>query len=390
MGMTAHMMFVGFSMTDANFMRLIDSVMAAYGEKKREGAGTIVNLATPKQEMVDTFGEYGIATETAGAGYLFEPYDVNNPYNTNASREIEVFYDYLLLECTDTAYPIFEDKFETALSYHERVLRDHMDKFLTDTPAHAMKAPAWEKVKKLYKGLGSTRPQLKADPRVVRQRWLKCKDHYTHMIGLRESAEQSQVTSQLSKTVDVEPDENCQYLVTTVSLSDGCKMDAALVMPDTPEGFVGCLDCGEDDRECIARQTDLLPDLIKEFNRTEAAADELMAVAHFLVKAADIEAELQKTVTRYELMQGEPGTVYFLEDYPTGVDAHNKTVSNRVLCWCERNGLLKVEIKKFKTKESRDKAFTKLWREAQRVAEQLQSSPSLSPCKAGAAPEAIQ
>ena len=129
--MTAHMMFVGFSMTDANFMRLINSVMAAYGGEKREGAGTIVNLATPKQEMVDIFGEYGIATETAGAGYWFEPYDVNNPYNTNASREIEIFYDYLLLECTDTAYPIFEDKFETALSHHERVLRDHMDKFLT-------------------------------------------------------------------------------------------------------------------------------------------------------------------------------------------------------------------------------------------------------------------
>merc|ERR1711957_130868 len=150
----------------------------------------------------------------------------------------------------------------------------------------AMKAPAWEKVKRLYKGLGSARPQLNADPRVVRQRWLQCRDHYTHMIGLRESAEQSQVTSQLSKTVDVKPNENCQYVLTTVSLSDGYKTDAALVMPDTPLGFVGCLDCGEDDtHECIARQTDLLPGLIK----------------HFLVKAADIEAELQKTVTRYEL-----------------------------------------------------------------------------------------
>merc|ERR1712086_730031 len=374
-------------------MRLINSVMAAYGGEKREGAGTIINVANPEKEMVDKFDKYGIVTETAGADLGFEPYDVNNPYNTNASREIEVFYDYLLLECTDTAYPIFEDKFETALSHHERVLRDHMDKFLTGTPALAMKAPAWEKVKRLYKGLGSARPQLNADPTVVRQRWLKCKDHYTHMGGLRESAEQSQVTSQLSKTVDVKPDENCQYLLTTLSLSDGCKMDAVLVMPDTPEGFVGCLDCGEDDRECIARQTDLLPGLIKQFNHTEAAADELMVVAHFLVKAADIEAELQKTVTRFELVQGEPGTVYFLEDYPTGVDAHNKTVSNRVLCWCERNGLLKVEIKKFKTPEAREQAFAKLWRGAQRAAEKLQTtsitpkcSPSLPPCTAGAAP----
>ena len=57
-----------------------------------------------------------------------------------------------------------------------------------------MKAPAWEKVKRLYKGLGSTRPQLNADPTVVKHRWLQCKDHYTHMIGLRKIAEQAQVS----------------------------------------------------------------------------------------------------------------------------------------------------------------------------------------------------
>ena len=57
-----------------------------------------------------------------------------------------------------------------------------------------MKAPAWEKVKRLYKGLGSTRPQLNADPTVVKHRWLQCKDHYTHMIALRKIAEQAQVS----------------------------------------------------------------------------------------------------------------------------------------------------------------------------------------------------
>ena len=69
--------------------------------------------------MVDKFGAYGIVTETAGAGLWFEPYDADNRHKTNVSREIEIFYDYLLLECTDAAYPIFEDKFETALSHHK-------------------------------------------------------------------------------------------------------------------------------------------------------------------------------------------------------------------------------------------------------------------------------
>ena len=153
---------------------------------------------------------------------------------------------------------------------------------------------------------------------------------------------------------------------------------------------------GDDISECAARQTNLLAPLIKQFNHTEAGEFELMAVAHFPVKDADIEAELHKTVTRYDLVQGEPGTVYFLEDYPTGVDAHNKTISNRVLCWCESKGLMKVEIKKFKSEESREQALAKLWREAQRATEQQTTSitpkpsPSITLCTSGAAPEASQ
>ena len=78
------------------------------------------------------------------------------------------------------------------------------------------------------------------------------------------------MTGQLSKTIDVEPDENCQYVLATVSLSDGYKKGAALVMPDTLEGFVGCLDgIGDDTSECTARQTKLLPRLIKQFNHAE-------------------------------------------------------------------------------------------------------------------------
>merc|ERR1712086_316982 len=167
-------------------MRLINSVMAAYGGEKREGAGTIINVANPQQEIVDKFDKYGIVTETAGADLSFEPYDADNMYNTNAPREMEVFYDYLLLQCTDTAYPIFEDKFETALTHNEKVLRDHLDKYLVLTPVTAMKAPAWGKMKKLYKDLGSKREQLNVDPVAMKRRWVRCKQHYTHMIKLRD------------------------------------------------------------------------------------------------------------------------------------------------------------------------------------------------------------
>ena len=52
-----------------------------------------------------------------------------------------------------------------------------------------MKTPAPEKVKKLYKGLGSTREQLHADPREMKRRWLRCNEHYTYMIRHRELAQ---------------------------------------------------------------------------------------------------------------------------------------------------------------------------------------------------------
>ena len=52
--MTSHMMFVGFSMTDANFMRLVESVSEAYGDQGcRTGAGTIINVGTPSAEKVE-------------------------------------------------------------------------------------------------------------------------------------------------------------------------------------------------------------------------------------------------------------------------------------------------------------------------------------------------
>ena len=99
--MTSHMMFVGFSMTDPNFERLIQSVKEAYGDDdKREGAGTIIALgAAPTKEETKRLKEFGLTTEVVAEGpkaNWFIPYCKDDPYRTNASRETEIFYDYLL------------------------------------------------------------------------------------------------------------------------------------------------------------------------------------------------------------------------------------------------------------------------------------------------------
>jgi hypothetical protein len=144
--MTSHMMFVGFSMTDANFERLIDSVVAAYGGEKRDGAGTIVNLGAAPAWMVEKFAKYGIKTESIAADVKWNPYDASNRHNTNPSREIEIWYDYMAMRATDTAYPIFNKNFDTALKREDIELRDHLSLMLENAPREAMAAHAWEKV----------------------------------------------------------------------------------------------------------------------------------------------------------------------------------------------------------------------------------------------------
>ena len=100
----------------------------------------ILHSLPPQPQL---FKKYGIDTEIIGAGCTHAAYNKNDAYNTSLSREIEIFQDFLLLECTDTAYPIFESKFETALTHNEKTLRDHLEKFLKETPAEAMEAAAW-------------------------------------------------------------------------------------------------------------------------------------------------------------------------------------------------------------------------------------------------------
>ena len=176
--MTSHMMFTGFSMTDANFKRLIDSVMDAYGDDQanREGAGTIISLGELKPEIKKQFQDYGIGTVAIGESLGWNKYDKSDPSNTNPAREMEIFMDYLLLKCTDTAYPIFSSKFESALTHSEKSLRNHLRQFLNELPHEVTKAPAWSKVKRMFKTLGSQSSRLCTDSKDLAASWYRvCK-----------------------------------------------------------------------------------------------------------------------------------------------------------------------------------------------------------------------
>ena len=173
--MTSHMMFTGFSMTDANFKRLIDSVMKAYGDDtNREGAGTIISLGKLDPEIKAKFKEYGIGTVViAGELEGFAQYDKDKPNNTNPAREMEVFMDYMLLQSTDTAYPIFEPKFASALNHSEKSLRNHLREFLNTLPREVTSAPAWSKVKQMFKTLGAQSTRLNTDPNQLKSKWIR-------------------------------------------------------------------------------------------------------------------------------------------------------------------------------------------------------------------------
>jgi len=298
--------------------------------------------------------------------YWFIPYSKDAPHRTNASRETEIFYDYLLLQASDTAYPIFEDKFESALSHNEKTLRDHLDKYLTQLPDEARQAPAWEKVKKLYKGLGSSRKQLHANPIKMTEHWWRFAQVMQEMMMVRQSAEEyDEVLMKLSNPQKLDPSESATFYFGEASLSSDYRMDQ---MPNTVDAFVQVLTSGptlhwtgrDRNLQSTPEQKILLKALINEFNSCEDPQVRFMAVASFLVKCSDIEAKIG-LVTKYDIIRRYSGTLYFLADYPTGDDDHTASLATGVLSWCAKTLIKLGWAEKFPTSKKRDQKAGKVW-----------------------------
>ena len=382
--MTSHMMFVGFSMTDANFMRLITSVMDAYGGESRDGAGTIISVGKLGPGIKENFKTFGIDTTAIAEDLEWNQYNAQDKFVTNPAREMEVFMDYLLLECTDTAYPIFCSKFETALTHNEKALRNHLMNFLNTLPQEVVTAPAWEKVKNLYKLLGSTSQRLQTDPQDICIRWLKVKDLVQYMSKLKDLEIKAQdrrrkrnnqaaaaVASAAKEVVGAEALISPKYLIATAAVNSA--HDMSQMMPATVEEFAAVLTAGTqpcwtgatDNLSCTGQQEVLLGELINGFNnQAKTASERMLLVGQFMQDAAVTEQAPQLlpgqdtpfVCSQYKMLStGEEDVVFFIEDYPQGDDAHKLSLALGVLRWCRfTSKLMDVAVQSFTNQAERD------------------------------------
>jgi hypothetical protein len=150
---TRHVLFVGFSLSDDNFHRIVDAVRRLRGERRVPGHfGTALSLGAGglaevlweqdvrRVRMTDT------AESSLGAGAA------------EAARRLEVFLDYLVSRTRDAGHLLVGERFDPLLTPGERVLRDALVRFVAEVTgpdaAAVRETVAWPRVARLLRSLG--------------------------------------------------------------------------------------------------------------------------------------------------------------------------------------------------------------------------------------------
>jgi hypothetical protein len=146
---TRHMLFVGFSLRDDNFIRVVDDVHEAVRVDSDPATwrpfGTALVLASEplhqelwRRDLVfDNFGDSATSS-------LAE-----------AARLQEIFLDLLLAEATDNSRYLLDPTFGEMLSADELGLRDALLPLQKAASSSSAEAPGWKEVRALLKRLGA-------------------------------------------------------------------------------------------------------------------------------------------------------------------------------------------------------------------------------------------
>lgn len=150
--LTKKMIFVGFSMNDANFLRIADTVRRALRVPQAAAAapqsfGVALSLfRNPLLEELWRRDLDWVAMDDAPEGLPAAPRE--------AARRLDIFLDYLLAQASSTTAHLLDHRFDGVLSGPERALRGALEAFLANVPAEAQHAPAWAQVEELISQLG--------------------------------------------------------------------------------------------------------------------------------------------------------------------------------------------------------------------------------------------
>jgi len=155
--LTKQMMFVGFSLNDANFLRIADAVRRALRSTSpqpphpaRTGRTFGVALSLSRNPLLEELWRNDLewvamqdsADESEGISHL------------EAACRLDIFLDYLLAQASSSTAHLLDHRFDGVLSDTERTLRDSLENFLKTVPDEARQAPAWSHVEELFERMG--------------------------------------------------------------------------------------------------------------------------------------------------------------------------------------------------------------------------------------------
>ncbi len=149
---TRHVLFVGFSLTDDNFHRIVDAVRRLRGAAGRESRfGTTLTLG------------HGGLTEVLWEQDLHrirmdDRIESGSFPFAEVARRLEIFLDYLLSRTRNTAHLLVGKRFDPLLTDGERRLRDALERFTTEISREDARSVqgtvAWPQIKQLLDSLG--------------------------------------------------------------------------------------------------------------------------------------------------------------------------------------------------------------------------------------------
>jgi len=170
---TRHMLFVGFSLKDDNFHRIIDEVRRSVrtGITDDVSPRTIIHQGdSPSPVLKYTpsfqerrFGTQLVLTENPITKMLWDEdvyvvamtaEDAAKSERQNAARKFDIFLDYLLSLATSATSFLLNLRYDALLEEGQRVLRDYIIKFISELPDSGKEAQEYELLRKLFVELG--------------------------------------------------------------------------------------------------------------------------------------------------------------------------------------------------------------------------------------------
>jgi hypothetical protein len=155
--MTRHVLFVGFSLTDDNFHRIVDAVRRLRdSDRPPSHFGTTLTLGAGG--LSEVLWEQDVRRVRMDDGL-----ESTEGFPTvEAARRLEIFLDYLVSQTRDAGHLLVGSRFDPLLTQGEKLLRDALTRFAADVNGNEAAAVrdtvAWPQVERLLRGLGFEPP----------------------------------------------------------------------------------------------------------------------------------------------------------------------------------------------------------------------------------------